>query len=270
MVICVDIGGGTTRVGFSKDKKNFESIIKFATFENFSDQTQRIVDEIKDQSNVEKIMIGCAGSLDRKNGIVAIWGQRRSWWGQSLFQPLRKIFPNTKLILENDADMAALGEAIFGAGKNNNLVGYVTLSSGIGGGLIQNKKIMPEHFGIEPGHQIVNFKETETWSCGQRGCFESYASGTAFKIIFGLAAENCNDKTIWSKYAKFAAVGLANILVLWSPEIMVIGGGLSNKFKEFEEPLKLELTKLLPIFKIPLIVKAELNEPGLFGGLACL
>ena len=268
MIVCIDIGGGTTRIGFSKNKKDFEKITKFATFDNFQDQIEKTILEIKSQSsNIEKIVIACAGSLDRENGILIKWGQRNSWWGKSIFKPLSEIFPNAALYLENDANVAALGEAVYGAGKKYKLVGYITLSSGIGGCLIINKRIVPHHFGIEPAHQIVNFKETRTWSCGQKGCFESYASGTAFKNIFGVAAEHCTDKKIWEEYAKLIAVGLANLLVLWSPEIMIIGGGVSNKFDNFIKPLRQELEDLLPIFKIPIIVKAEFSEAGLYGGL---
>ena len=110
--------------------------------------------------------------------------------------------------------------------------------------------------------------ETRIWSCGQKGCFEAYASGTAFQKMFGTKAENCEDPIIWQKYAKFIAVGIANLLVFWSPEVLVIGGGVSNKFDKFIQPLKLELTTLLPIFQVPEIRKAKLDEPGLYGGLA--
>lgn len=269
MIICIDIGGGTTRIGFSSDGKSFENIAKFPTFENFSEQIQKIVEEIKKGSlEVESISFAVAGSVDRTEGKIIKWGQKHSWWGQSIFEPLRAAFPDAVLKLENDADIGALGEAVFGSGKNNSSVGYLTLSSGIGGCLIVDKKIVPYTFGIEPAHQIVNFKETEAWSCEQKGCYEAYASGTAFRKIFGVKAEDCNEPKIWEEYAKLVAVGLANLIVLWSPEVMIIGGGVSNKFDVFIEPLKKELERLLPIFEVPEIKKAELDEPGLYGGLA--
>lgn len=268
MIICIDIGGGTTRIGFSIDKKTFDKIVKFPTFDDFQDQINRMILEIKNLTpNPEKIIIAAAGAVDRKNGIIIKWGQKTCWWGQKVFKILRKTFPEVKLAMDNDANIGALGEAVLGAGKNYSLVGYVTFSSGIGGCMIVNKKIVDHKFGIEPAHQIVNFKETDAWSCGQKGCFEAYASGTAFKKIFGMPAEKCEDQTVWDRYAKLAAVGIANLLVLWSPEVLVIGGGLSNKFDKFIEPLKKELISLLPIFEVPQIVKSELDEPGLYGGL---
>ena len=269
MTVCIDIGGSTSRLGFSNNKRKFDKIIRFTTFDNFQDQINRIIFEIKSQSlDISKINIAAAGSLDKKKGIFIKWGQKKLWRGQNIFQPLFQAFPKTSFLLENDANVAALGEAVYGAGRNYSLVGYLTLSSGIGGCLIINKKITPHHFGIEPAHQIINFYETKVWSCGQRGCFESYASGTAFKQIFGITAEECDDKNIWKAYSKLVAVGLANLIVLWSPEIMVIGGGVANKFEQFISPLKLELKKLLPIFNTPLILKSKLNDAGLYGWFA--
>lgn len=269
MKICVDIGGGTTRIGFSIDGKSFASIVKFETLKNFNDQINKIIDEIKKQtSDVEKVSFAAAGVLDSKQGRIIHWGQRHSWSGKSVFESLHSAFPNAILKLENDADVAALGEAAFGAGAKFSIVGFLTLSTGIGGGLIINNKIVPHKLGFEPGHQILNVNENETWNCGQKGCFESYASGTAFKKIFGMPGEDCDDPKIWEQYAINLAQGVANVLVFWSPEVLILGGGISNKAKYFIGPLKREAKKLLPNFEIPEIVRAKLDEPGLYGGLA--
>lgn len=269
MNICIDIGGFTTRVGFSSSNINIDSIITFPTFDIFSSEINTIIQTIhQNTKSVHKICIGCAGSLDKKNGFIISWGQKKSWWNRSLFKPLHKAFPKAQLLLENDANLAALGEAIYGAGKNYNLVGYISLSSGIGGCLISNKSIVPHYFGIEPAHQIINYNEIKKWSCGQKGCFESYASGKAFQKIFGITPNNCDNKTIWKQYSSLVAVGIANMLVLWSPEVLVIGGGISNKFNQFHTPLIKKLKSLLPIFQIPPIIKANLNEPCLYGCLS--
>jgi glucokinase len=269
MVACIDIGGGTTRVGFSNDGKTFAKIIKFPTENIFADEINHIVQEINAvTSSIEAIIISAAGSMDREKGIIISWGQKKSWWGQKVFEPLSEHFPQAKLLIENDANLAALGEAVVGSGKNYSLVGYVTLSTGVGGCLIVKKQIIPHSFGIEPGHQIVNFLETKTYSCGQKGCFESYASGTAFKQIFGMNPEECTDENIWKKYGEMLAVGFANLITFWSPEVIVIGGGVSGKFESFIKPLEEKVVDLLPMYHIPKIVKAELEEAGLSGCLA--
>lgn len=269
MIVCVDIGGGTTRIGFSKNKKNFTKIVKFPTENSFDLEIKLIVQKLREVSlNIEVIVIAIAGSVDRKTGKIISWGQRKSWWGKNIFNPLLEYFPKTKFFIENDANIGALGEAVFGKGKNYSLVGYITLSSGIGGCLIVNKQIISHKFGIEPGHQIINFLETKKWSCGQKGCFESYASGTAFKEIFDISPEKCTDENIWKKYGESVAVGVANLICLWSPEVIIIGGGVSNKFSSFIKPLREKLVELLPIYNIPEITKSQLKEAGLLGGLA--
>ncbi len=268
MIVCIDIGGGSTRVGVSYDRETFTSIDRFPTCEKFDEEMVAIIDAIKKHaSSIDRIVVAAAGSVDRKRGTLIAWGQKHSWWGKSIFAPLSAAFPKATLLLENDANIAALGEAVYGAGKMYDPVGYLTISSGIGGGLVHNKTIVPHVYGLEPAHQIVNFHETEVWSCGQRGCYESYACGTAFKKRFGLPAEECTDPAMWEQYSKLIAVGLANMIVLWSPEIMVIGGGVANSFDTFITPLEHELKRLLPVFEVPKITRAELSEPGLFGGL---
>jgi predicted NBD/HSP70 family sugar kinase len=270
MIVCIDIGGGTTRIGFSENKKTFKNIVKFSTEDNFEQEIEKIVEEIKKETQgPHSVVIAAAGLVDRENGMIISWGQKKSWWGKNIFKPFSKIFPKAKLLIENDANLAALGEAVFGAGKNNLCVGYITLSSGVGGGLVINKEILSHSYGFEPGHQIVNYSEEKEWSCGQKGCFESYASGKAFEQIFNQPAENCSDKVIWEKYGRIIAPGVANLIVFWSPEVLVIGGGIANRFESFIEPLEKELTRILPMYKkLPKIVKGELDEAGLYGGLS--
>lgn len=268
MIICIDIGGGTTRVGFSEQPDIFTHIERFATRDGFDEEMKMIIETITPHaSSIEKIIIAAAGAVDRKQGKIISWGQKQSWWGKSVFDPLSSAFPQATLLIENDANIAALGESVYGAGKMYSLVGYVTLSSGIGGCLIHNRTIVPHTFGLEPAHQIVNFQETEVWSCGQKGCFESYASGTAFTKRFGMLPEACTDSIVWKQYARLVAVGLANIISLWSPEVMIIGGGVANKFDSFIGPLEKEVKRLLPMYDVPKITRAELSEAGLYGGL---
>lgn len=266
--VCVDIGGGTTRIGISDDGQILRNIYRFATETNFDQEMAHIIDVVqKDVSHPQKIVVAAAGSVDRQQGVLVSWGQKKSWWGKSIFIPLEIAFPTSTLLLENDANLAALGEAVFGAGKMYDQVGMLTMGSGIGGCLVYDKKIVPHVFGLEPAHQIINFNETRVWSCGQRGCYESYASGYAFKEIFGMPAEECDDGNIWNTYAGYLSIGLANLIALWSPEIMILGGGVSAQFDRFIDPLLRRLSETLPMYELPIITRAELSEPGLFGGL---
>lgn len=267
--LCIDIGGSKTRIGFSEDGKNFSDVKIFSTLHDFDEEVKKIIKEASVYgSGIDKVSIGAAGVIDRKEGKLVWWGEHESWWGKSFFEPLKKVYPSVKFAIENDADIACLGEAFFGAGKKYKIVAYITLSTGIGGGLAINGKVPEYKVGFEVGHQIINFRETEAWKCGQKGCFESYASGSAFKKIFGISGESCDDREIWKEYGSmYLAPGIANVIAIWSPEVIILGGGVSNKFDLFIDPLKKELKKIIP-FELPEIVRAEFDEPGLYGGLA--
>ena len=270
MIVCVDIGGGTTRIGFSEDGKTFVDIIKFPTFDEFEKIVSRITDEIKKKTyEPEKIAIAAPGTIDRVNGKMVSWGQKHSWWGKSFFEPLRNSFPDAKLVIEHDADAGAVGEAHFGAGIDYSTFAFITLSTGIGGALIEHKRPAAVSANNEVGHQVINLTETESWSCGQKGCYESYASGTAFEKHFGIPPESCTDLTIWGKYAKLVAPGLVNLMLLWRPKVILIGGGVSSKLDSFIGPLKKEVDLLLGTYNNLScnIIKSELDEPGLYGGL---
>ncbi len=269
MIACIDIGGTFVRVGVSEDRKTFLDIKKFSTPQQFSDLINKIAESLMSYSaEVEQFSIAAAGVIDREKSALAWWGHRQNWKGESFSGWLGKKFPNAKFVIENDASMATLGEAAFGAGRDYKTVGFITLSTGIGGGLVVERKIVESHVGFEPGHQIINFKETEIWNCGQYGCFESYASGSAFRKIFGVAGEDCHDQAIWKEYGSvYLAPGIANVTALWSPEVIILGGGVSNQFDYFIGSLNEELKKIIP-FDLPKIAKSELGEAGLYGGLA--
>ena len=268
MIVCIDAGGTNTRIGVSRNGKSFINIEKFDTPQEFDKLIKLITASVgSERSQIEKISFGVAGIVDRKQGRIRWAPHKKNWNGVNAFENLKNTFPNTRMKIENDANLATLGEAVFGAGKDYSIVSYLTLSTGIGGGLVIDKKIVRTKSGFEPGHQIIH-DHGEKWACGQIGCLESFASGTAFEKRFGMKGEECEDGETWLKYAKDLAIGISNIIVLWSPEVIVLGGGVSSRFDYFIEPLKSEIKKLSSFADPPEIVKYKLSDPGLYGGLA--
>lgn len=268
MILCVDVGGTNTRIGLSRDGASFFETTKFGTGQEFSDEINRIVEEVKGYSKeIDKIFFATAGVVQREKGELVWWSQYPKWNNTNVFSHLQKYFPNASMRLENDAASAALGEAVYGAGKEYSVVSWFTLSTGIGGGLVIDKEIVRTRSGFEPGHQIV-ISDGAKWHCGQRGCFESIASGTAFKKKFGVAAEDCTDEAVWNSYSKLLALGLTNIIALWSPEVIILGGGVSQRIDYFLNPLKEELKRNVTFTSLPDIKKTVFDEPGLYGGLA--
>jgi len=176
-----------------------------------------------------------------------------------------------KVLAENDASLGGLGEAVLGAGKNYEVVAYLTLSTGVGGVRIAGKEIDPHQNFSEPGHMIIEEGGRKCEFCGQNGCLCAYTSGTAFENIYGMSSSVCEDPGIWTEYAKKLSLGVINIMAEWAPDVIVLGGSISNKFEQFiKEPLLAELAKQ-NFFEIPPIVKSELGDnSGIYGGFVLL
>jgi glucokinase len=185
----------------------------------------------------------CApGAVNSKTGVLPRSPNLAGWAGIPIVRIFRNKF-KLPAYLTNDANAAALGEMAFGAGKKMKDLIYITVSTGVGGGLIINGKL---HEGAgfvagEIGHISV-VPEGRKCKCGGRGCLEAYASGTAIAHFYnqekkkkvsgakevGLAA-SLGDKAAAGSYRKAAyylGIGLANLMNVLNPEAIVIGGGV--------------------------------------------
>jgi glucokinase len=211
-----------------------------------------------DTSRVEAVGVGAAGISNPQTGILFTSPNLPSL--RSV--PLRDIIAQEmgkKTFLTNDANAAALGEFYFGAGRGTRHFIYVTISTGIGGGIIIDGKLYAGATGAagEVGHMIID-DQGPPCNCGSRGCWETLASGTALarearrriekgaktsildyakgdlsKVtaqIIHTAAQNGDNlaKELIAQTGYYVGLGLANLINIFNPELIVIGGGLSN------------------------------------------
>ncbi len=201
--------------------------------------------------------------------------------------------------IENDANAAAYGEFLAGSGRGVESCVAVTLGTGVGGGIIIDGKLFSgsNYAGGELGHMVINI-DGEPCSCGRKGCWEAYASATALirqtkeameknkdSIMWELAEgniENVNGKIpfdamkkgdsaatqVVKQYEKYLAVGLANIINVFQPEKICIGGGISNQKETLIAPVR-ELVReetYETMGKPCEILAAELgNDAGIIG-----
>ena len=274
MFASLDIGKTNTRIASSKDLKN---IMKFETFPTSQslEEEKKLVKEalykVTDGEQVKGLSIGMSGICDRVNKTFYkcdIFPELNNLPFQAFLQNC--IDEKTQVLVENDALLAAFGEAVRGAGKEFDVMAYLTLSTGVGGARIAFKEIDYSYYFSEPGHQIIEQDGREDPFCGQKGCLQSYVSGTSFENIYKIKPEDCKDDSIWDSYSKHLTSGLINIISMWSPEVIVLGGGLSNKF-DFIYPGLLENLEKQNLFPIPEIRKAALgDQSGLHGGFALI
>jgi glucokinase len=214
-----------------------------------------------EQNQVAALGIGMPGPLDTKKGIVKNTPNLPGWIDIPLLQILKSEI-NLPMVLENDANAAALGENLYGAGKGIDNFVYITISTGIGGGVVLNGRLFKGQDGnaAEIGHMTINF-DGPRCGCGNKGCWEAYASGTALarfareKIAAGEATkikelageENIKAEHVFAaakKGDKFAleliekegfylGVGLANVVNAYNPKRIAIGGGLTHEWNMF-------------------------------------
>lgn len=163
------------------------------------------------------------------------------------------------VFLENDAALAALGEAHFGSGKGHQIVAYINIGTGVGGTRVVDGRIDKSALGFEPGHQLISMSAPYA--------LEEYISGRALEERFGKKPFEIKDTGTWNEVAQYLAHGIANTIVHWSPNIVLLGGALTNTI-----PLDIvqkQVKELLTIFPdLPPIEKAALGDSsGLWGAL---
>ena len=219
------------------------------------------------RKDVESVGIGCPGACDDERGVLVL----------TVNLPFRNTdirgifarFTDIPVHLGNDANCAALGEALFGAGKGTRTSLTITLGTGVGGGIVIDGKLYTGFNGVagEMGHMVIR-KGGVKCGCGRKGCFEAYASATAViretrlalaKHPESLINELCGgdpdkvnaktafdamrkgDKTgtrIVKAYIKDLGEGIINYINIFQPEVILIGGGISKEGEGLLKPLR--------------------------------
>jgi glucokinase len=266
--------------------------------------TQTIADtalELMAQFEVTSIGVSAAGfvSSDRKTMLAT--PNIADWNGVNLDAELTALI-GLPVVIENDANAAAWGEAKFGAGRNQNHMMMLTVGTGIGGGIVVNGDLYRGAFGIaaEFGHLRV-VPEGHLCGCGARGCFEQYASGNALLrhareaisaspeiarnllsrgdgTIAGLTGKAITDAAregdpvalaAFNTTGQWLGAGIASLSVLLDPACVVIGGGVIDAGEILLKPTRESLERTMPFagkHPYPTLIAAELgNEAGLVG-----
>jgi len=271
MYIGIDIGGTHTRVavgenGSYKDKKDFPTKDLLTTL----DEIREVIDDF---GNFETSAAGVsiAGPLNFKTGAVhnppnLPGGLAGSWSGKALADILTDKL-GLKTVVSHDASAAALAESLYGAGKNKNPVLYYTISTGIGSGLVVDGKIYHGIYNPEAGHQILH-KDGEICRCGQKGDLESLASGISLQKESGKNPAEVEGTEAWDKAMEWIGVGIANSILHFSPEIVVVGGGMTKHGNVCFEPVQKAVEKYLAFVpQVPIVPAGLGQDSGLIGAI---
>ena len=245
----VDIGGTKIAVGIVRDDGHIlhRSECPTDATRGFPDAVRRIREMLGhaiDRSGpIDGVGIGCPGPLDPFAGVIGNVGTLPGWDGCNLTQAIGAHF-GVSAVTENDADAAALAEYAWGATQTSGTLIYVTISTGIGGGIVQGGRLYRGVRGAHPelGHQIIDPSGPLCY-CTLSGCWESLASGSAMSASF----PNTNPQTgprsatqicqlarqgdphavaALKREAHYLGLGLANLVTLFAPEVICLGGGV--------------------------------------------
>jgi fructokinase len=272
--IVFDIGGTKTRVGSSADLKTLDTIESFKTPATLSEGVKKMR-EIFDRLAPEKptaIAGGIRGLLTELKDGIDNDPVLHKWAGKSLVGELQKYY-QCPIFLENDAAIAGLGEAVFGAGKGLDIIAYHTVSTGVGGVKIENGEIDHASVGFEPGKQILDIDRT-VLGPDIEPTLENLVSGTAVEQRFGVKPyEIPQSDVLWEELAEYLAQGMRNTILYWSPDAIILGGSMIiGDPKIMVDAVRKYTVELVENFEVaPLIAEAKLgDEAGLYGGLALL
>jgi predicted NBD/HSP70 family sugar kinase len=257
MVLLFDIGGTNTRLASAKDG-GISEVALYNTPENLEDLL-KLFKDFASTNTVESIVGGLAGVI--KDGIVIHSPNLERWDGKDFAGEIRKYFSDARVVVKNDADLACLGEASFGAGRGHKIVTYITISTGIGGGRVVSGQIDSYRYGYEPGWQILLSEDGKS--------FEEIASGGMVYETVGKKYKDLLPDEL-NLFANKLALGIHNSIVHWSPDIVVLGGAVIHDVPELVGMLEKKVRSIMRIFpEIPVFQKAGLIDsfPTLWGAL---
>ena len=274
--IGIDLGGTNIKVGLVDE--NYNIVQKATAKTNLPRPADEICGTIVELiwqclnaakvtiGEVNSIGIGTPGVANRNSGVV-LYSCNLDFHNTDL-RALLKQRLDKPIFVENDANAAAFGEVLAGAGKGYSDVVVVTLGTGVGGGIIIGGKIYTgfNFCGAELGHTVIEFNGRQC-GCGRKGCFEAYSSATALINMTKEAMEAHKDSAMWglvggdiekvdgktafdgmragdeaakgvvNMYIEYLGCGLVNIVNTFQPEVLLIGGGICKEGENLTKPL---------------------------------
>lgn len=255
MIVSVDVGATKTLVSQFNERGKPEEKIRFLTPED----PKLFVRELKQQlhrfKDISAISIGIPGSI--RAGNITRCLNLPLWKNIPIADEIAAEFKSVPIFIENDARLAGLAE-INALSQLPRIGLYLTVSTGIGGGLVSYGKLT--HEAHEWGHMVLNHE-------GRWLEWEHFASGRAIVEHFGEIAANLKQPEQWHWIAEQIAAGLCALIPAIEPEVIVFGGGVGNFFDEFEQPLTRILKKRLPSFtNMPILSVAKHPEEAVLYG----
>lgn len=306
VIAAVDIGGTKIALGLADLEGRALPFRRFPT--QVEHGPHRIVGRAADElermaaeagARVLAVGVGCGGPLDRRRGLI-LSPPNLPGWDEFPVVGLIKERLGVPVLLDNDANAAALGEYEYGAGRGLRNLVYITVSTGIGGALIIGGQLA---HGVgdgagEVGHMVVE-PGGPPCGCGARGCLEALCSGTSIArraaerlagggrhsallerggaraitaraVAEAARAGDAVAAEVWDETVGYLALGLGNIIAALAPEAIILGGGVSTAGEQLLSPLRRrvrESVKIMPVERVQIVQAALGGDSGVYGAL---
>lgn len=243
----IDIGGTSIKYGITTDQGELFGLYSIPTEaqnggQAVVDKVKMICDQLMQQSNLDGIAISSAGQIDNQHGTVVFATDNIPGYTGTPLAAILSKHTGLPVTVENDVNCTALGEYWQGAAKDVNDFLCVTIGTGIGGALFLSGKLYTgaNFSGGEIGH-INLYPNGKPCTCGNRGCYEKYASSSALSELVGqkmgnipleqffeLVKEGNKDAhSIFMQWVEDVAIGIQSLVHIFNPELVLIGGGIS-------------------------------------------
>lgn len=292
-IIALDVGGTKIAGALIKDNRILKKIKiptqallgKAAVIKRICNVISLLIEGVG-RKNIKRVVIGMPGPLDSKKGVVFQPPNLPGWKSVPIKNIIKKKFKiETKI--ENDANCAAFAESYYF--KCKNLI-YLTLGTGVGSGIIINSKIYRgKGTASELGHITIDLNGPKC-HCGNYGCFEEFVSARGIVRIakkYGFKGKdleprnlqikakkgNKKAKAVYNEAGKYLGIGLANIVNIFAPEMIVVSGGISNAGNLLLKPALAEMKKRA--FKcsqkgVKIVISKLQEDAGLLGAAALI
>lgn len=233
--------------------------------------------------DIGAVGIGCGGPLDSVNGMLLAPLHLPGWVDVPITALAQEAFGRSA-VLDNDGVAAAAGEHCYGAGRGARNMVYLTISTGVGGGVVLDGKLHrgPRANGGELGHVTVDWRGRRC-GCGRRGCLEAYCSGTsiakraheagmhgasAADVAQAALAGNAIAAKIWDETCEALASGITSIANLFEPELVVLGGGVVRTGEQLLGPVRERVAEQVIGVPPAIVAAASGDSVGVVGAAA--
>lgn len=304
--IGIDIGGTQVKLGIVTEQGMVKNAMAFDVA--FDGYDTPIIETVKEKliwymkeyhlspDNVSGIGVSATGQIDSSSGtVIGTAGHIKNWIGCEIRNEIKSVFDGPVSVM-NDANCAALAEQWIGGAKNVAEAVVITVGTGVGGGVIVRSEILEGAGGGagELGHIPIR-NNGRMCSCGNRGCYEQYASTTALvkmvtkavktgkisaevfkdklingRTIFAAAGTDACLDALIERWVGYVADGLVGIIHIFNPQVVLIGGGVSAQTELFIEPLRKRVLRMvMPEYAKRLRLDAATmgNDAGMVGAV---